>query len=149
MNKYKYDYDELTNLVTKTDIETGNNWQYLSRPRPGKLVCNTKNGVTVAALQDAGHNVRVKHLRWAIYMGQTHIGPDVRLMVVPSTFRKDPNYYFTPKGGYTHVVIKLETGEYICVSSECSLDDPFCYAQGVCTALDRLTSAELYLLGVK
>jgi hypothetical protein len=145
---YKYEYNPSNNIVTKTDVDTGNTWEYLSRPRPSKLVCPTKNGVTIEKLQAAGNNVRVKHLRWAIYLGQSHVNSTIRLIVVPSTFRKDPNYYFTPKGGYTHVVIRKPSGEYVCVSSECSSDDPFCYAVGVSTALDRLLPEEIEALGV-
>jgi hypothetical protein len=145
---YTFSYNQATNIVTKTDVDTGNSWDYLSRPRPGKLVCATRNGATVDKLQAAGNNVRVKHLRWAVYLGQSYSGPFARLIVVPSTFRKDPNYYFSPKGGYTHVVIKRANGEYVCVSSECSQEDPFSYNMGVATALDRLTREELEMLGV-
>lgn len=143
MSKYTYEYNPSNNIVTKTDTTTGNTWEYLSRSAPIKPVFAAKNGATVDAIHNAGHSVRVKHLRWAIYRGFPN-----RMMVVPSTFRKDPNYVFLPKGGYTHVVVKHEDGQYLCVSSECSLDDPFCYAAGVATALDRLSSAELRWLGL-
>jgi hypothetical protein len=142
--KYAYSYNPSNNLVTKTELATGNTWDYLSRPKHGKPDHTPSNGVTVNALQKAGHNVRVKHLRWAVYWGheamlKNNKGAVSRMMVVPSTFRKDPNYMFLPKGGYTHVVIKKKDGEYVCVSSECSVEDPFCYGAGVARALERLT----------
>ena len=145
---YSFSYNQENNVVTKTDVVTGNSWSYPSRPKPGKLVSPTKNGVTVEKLQAAGHKVRVKHMRWAVYLRQRYVGPGLRLMAVPSTFRKNPNYFFAAKGGYTHVVIQRPSGEYVCVSSECAQDDPFSYAVGVSTALDRLLPSELEYLGV-
>jgi hypothetical protein len=151
--EYKYEYCPSTKKVTKTNTITGEEWSWFPRPRPGKVVCNPSNGVTIQKLVEAGNNVRVKHLRLALYWAQPHaIGRNttssMRVIVVPSSFRKDPNYHLLPKGGFTHVVIKRPNGEYICVSSECSEDDPFCYNMGVCVALERLTPTELQLLGL-
>jgi hypothetical protein len=145
---YAFNYNKETNTVTKTDTESGESWNYSSRSRKNKPAPTTKNGVTVEKLLAAGNKVRVKHLRWAVYLGHKTVQDISRLVVVPSSFRKDPNYYFTPKGGYTHVVIQRPTGEYLCVSSECSMEDPFCYAAGVCTALDRLLPEEMGYLEV-
>jgi hypothetical protein len=145
---YVFTYNKETNTVTKTDKDTGVTWSYSSRARNNKPAATSKNGVTVEKLLAAGNKVRVKHLRWAVYLGHKCIGDIARLVVVPSSFRKDPNYFFAPKGGYTHVVIQRPAGDYLCVSSECSQDDPFCYAAGVCTALDRLVPEELDYLGV-
>lgn len=148
-NTYTFEYNPSNNLVTKTDVVTGNSWSYLSRSAPRKPVFAAKNGITVEQLQSVGHNVRVKHIRWAMYaphMG-SHTGRQ-SVMAVPSTFRKDYNYLFFPKGGFTHVVIKKSDGGYVCVSSECSIDDPFCYAAGVAAALDRLTDEDIDSLGL-
>jgi hypothetical protein len=146
--KYTYTYNPSNNIVTKTDLATGNTWDYLARPKNVKPDYSASNGVTVEALQRAGNNVRVKHLRWAIYWQHEPVlknrqGEVSRVMVVPSTFRKDPNYMMLPKGGFTHVVIKKADGEYVCVSSECSQDDPFCYAAGVSRALERLRPSQI------
>lgn len=153
---YVFDYNTETNIVTKTDPDTGNSWLYPSRPKQSSPVCKAKNGVTIKDIQDAGFSVRVKHLRYAWYMphllAKKHVRyipvNEIRLMVVPSTFRKDINYTFVPHGGFTHIVIKTQDGEYICVSSECAPDDPFCYAAGVASALDRLTRADRLVLGL-
>ena len=150
--QYTYEYNPPTKLVTKKDVETGQEWSYMSIQRPTKQHHVARNGITVAKLQDAGHSVRVKHLRYALYLGQNEFIKNrefaVRAIVVPSTFRKDPFYKFLPKGGYTHVVIKTPKGQYICVSSECSEEDPFCYSHGVAAALERLGKLELRHLGL-
>ena len=151
--KYAYTYNPSNNIVTKTDLATGNTWEYLSRAKGEKPNHKASNGVTVEALQQAGNNVRVKHLRWAIYWVHDPVlkngkGEVSRVMIVPSTFRKDPNYMLLPKGGFTHVVIKKANGDYVCVSSECSQDDPFCYNAGVARALERLRPSQVQdLLG--
>jgi len=149
MSKYTYSYNPSNNVVTKTDSSTGNTWEYLSRSKSVKPAFKAKNGITVGMLQAAGHSVRVKHLRWALYTPHALTAKTgMTAIVVPSTFRKDPSYIFTPSGGFTHIVIKKEDGEYICVSSICSQDDPFCYAAGVAAALDRLTAKEIVSLGL-
>jgi hypothetical protein len=144
-SSYTYEFNELNGLMTKTEVETGNTWMYPARPKPEKPVFKAKNGVTVESIQQAGHSVRVKHLRWALYVPHvlTMGYKAIRTIVVPSTFRKDSNYVFDSHGGYTHVVIKKKDGKYLCVSSECAPSDPFCYAAGVAAALDRLTSDEI------
>jgi len=152
--QYSFVYDMDTGLVTKQNLETGASWTYPSRPKAQTVSHVARNGVSVAKLQAAGHNVRVKHLRWAIYWGQNSLlinrkkDSSYRTIVVPSTFRKDPNYMLLPKGGYTHVVIKTPEGEYVCVSSECAVEDPFCYNAGVATALERLSKEDIKKLNV-
>lgn len=152
--QYSFMYDVDTRVVTKQDPRTGASWTYASRPKIGKALFTASNGVSVAKLQAAGHNVRVKHLRWAIYWGQNSLlinrkkDSSYRTIVVPSTFRKDPNYMLLPKGGYTHVVIKTPDNAYICVSSECAVEDPFCYNLGVATALERLSTADIKKLNL-
>ena len=149
---YTYEYNPATKQTTKKDVETGQEWTFFSRARQGKASFAARNGMTVQKLQEAGHSVRVKHLRWALYLGQSELIKNRmvghRMIVVPSTFRRDPMYVMLPKGGFTHVVIKSPSGKYICVSSECSEEDPFCYSQGVAAALDRLTKLDMSLLGV-
>jgi hypothetical protein len=146
--QYTYSYNPSNNLVVKTELATGNTWEYLSRPKPTTPDNTPANGVTVEVLQNAGHNVRVKHLRWALYWAHDPLrhnkqGMVSRMMIVPSTFRKDPNYMLLPKGGFTHVVIKKKDNSYVCVSSECSSDDPFCYSAGVARALERLSPRDI------
>ena len=162
MSKYKnselytWKFDKSTGIVTKTEISTGNNWSWVPKPRPVKAVCAPKNGVTVDMLSKAGNKVRVRHLRWAAYLGhEEHVSKKYggfflsRMIVVPSSFGKDPLYLLRPKGGYTHITIKTDMGKYVCISSECSLEDPFCYRKGVEKALERLTDYELAELGIK
>ena len=144
-------FDEQTKQFTRTDTSTGRTWSWYGRNRPTAPKYYAKNGITIEKLQAAGNSVRIKHLRWALYLPQFDVRghnrrPLGRAIVVPSSFRSDPMYVFLPKGGYTHIVIKHKTGNYICVSSECAEDDSFCYAAGVATALDRLTPTEIKLL---
>ena len=150
--RYTTSFDERIKLFTRVDNHTGETWAWYAREKPKQIVHTAKNGVTVAKLQAAGNNVRVKHLRWALYLPSTTAysrrQATSRAIVVPSTFRSDPMYAFLPKGGYTHVVIKHPSGKYICTSSECSEEDSFCYAAGVASALGRLTVLERGLLGV-
>ena len=128
-------------------------WKSLSDFRK-KSTFSASNGVTMKMLQEAGHSVRVKHLRWAIYMGlgertagrSAKAQKVLRAIVVPSTFRKDPMYTLLPKGGFTHISIKTPEGKYICLSSECSDNDPFCYQQGMAKALERLSRYDINLL---
>lgn len=141
--------------MTKTDVTTGEEWNYMSRPRQGKASFTASSGITVDKLTAAGNSVRVKHLRYAVYHGlneklinKKDYDFQLRKIVVPSTFRRDTMYALLPKGGFTHVVIKHSSGKYICVSSECSEEDPFCYSKGVATALERLTKLDMELLGV-
>jgi len=148
--EYTVVFDEQRQKYIKTETATGRTWEWSARKRPTKPTYASKNGVTVESLQVAGNSVRVKHLRWSLYLPQFNVwgnrNHQGRAIVVPSTFRKDPMYVFLPKGGYTHVVIKHKSGNYICVSSECAEDDTFCYSAGVAAALDRLSAAEIKLL---
>lgn len=152
---YKSTYNPSTNKMTKEDTVTGETWDYFPRPRIFAPEYSANNGVTVDQLIAAGNKVRVKHLRYALYMGlneklvnKKNYDFELREIVVPSTFRKDPMYTLLPKGGYTHVVIQHKSGKYICVSSACAKEEPFCYAAGVATALDRLSKTDMQFLGV-
>lgn len=153
--EYKYYFNPDNGMVTKENPATGETWTYLSFKRKGKANFKASNGITVDKLVAAGNSVRVKHLRYALYRGlneklinKKDYDFELRRIVVPSTFRKDVMYELLPKGGFTHVVIKHPSGKYICVSSECSEQDPFCYSMGVATALERLSRLDMELLGV-
>lgn len=158
--EYTWEFNEKTQEVTKTNKLSGQVYVWKAKPRPKGPKCNPSNGATIEKLQEAGHSVRVKHFRWAEYAAihDSFIKKKKSLdftakphpICVPSTFRKDPMYYFLPRGGYTHVVIKPKNSDkYICLSSECSTKDPFCYAIGVEKALERLSSFELGYLGLE
>lgn len=156
---YSWSIDEVSKEVTKRNNATGETWTWEAKERPKGPRCNPSNGVTIKKLQEAGHSVRIKHLRWASYLAindgmkkrkkKSELEFETHTICVPSTFRKDPLYAFQPKGGYTHIVIKPKGHDkYICLSSECSKEDPFCYALGVEKALERLTSFEMGYLGL-
>lgn len=113
----------------------------------------TKNGVTIDKLKALGHVVKIKHIRWATYDRiktclKNRVGSFVRIIPIPSTFRKDSHYHVLPKGGSTHITIKTKDDNYVCVSSDCSMDETFCYRRGITEALDRLDSLDLSLLGL-
>lgn len=150
---YTWAIDESTEVVTKTDNASGASWSWKVKHRPSKARCNPSNNVSIQKIHEAGHNVRVRHLRWAYYLASEEKFNSSRrhaprAIVIPSAFRKDPFYHTLPKGGYTHITIKTKRGDYICVSSECSKEDPFCYTKGVEKALERLSKLELNYLGV-
>ncbi len=151
---YTWEYNEVLGTVTKTEIATGNNWVWVPKPRPSKAVCAPNNHISVAQLAEAGNKVRVRHFRWAYYLphGEYMIKKDGetyhRLIVVPSSYRRDPAYALYPKGGYTHITAKTKTGDYVCASSDCSIEDAFCYRKGVEKALERLSSYDLAILGI-
>ncbi len=154
---YMWVMDEATGAVTKTELASDRTWTWVPKPRPSKAKCSPKNGVSIQAIADAGHKVRVRHLRWAYYLGigertrnMRNTGKDYanRAIVVPSSFRRDPLYLLLPKGGYTHITIKTKDNNYVCLSSECAINDPFCYTTGVEKALERLTDDELRYLGI-
>ena len=140
-------YPESSTYV-RVDKETGASWTW--KERPFKCLRTKRvafNGVTVDKLTARGNKVRVRHFRHAIYHGGPSkiIGNSFLLMrmVVPSTFRHDVMYQILPKGGYTHITVQTEDGEYYCYSSVCHIDDPFCYSTGIATALERISPAEL------
>lgn len=142
-------------LFKRTHLPSNKTWVWTSRERPAKRIPRARNKVTIELLQEAGHKVRVKHFRLATYLGQNELVRkkeahkfEFRVIVIPSSFRKDVMYRILPKGGYTHISIKNKDNKYICVSSECSEEDPFSYAAGVASALERLTRTELELLGI-
>jgi hypothetical protein len=154
---YMWVMDDSTGAVTKTEFASGRTWSWVPKPRPKKAKCSPRNDASIQKIADAGHKVRVRHLRWAYYLGigektRTARGKVTdysnRAIVVPSSFRRDPLYVFLPKGGYTHITIKTKDNNYLCLSSECSTKDPFCYATGVEKALERLTNDELRYLGI-
>lgn len=157
-NGYKTYLDSATGLFTRVHEESGRTFVWVARKKRTKPVFKARNGVTIELLEKAGHKIRVKHFRWAVYLGlnerpikgrfsSTH-DYEMRAICVPSTYRKDPMYRLLPKGGYSHISIKTPEGKYICVSSECSESDPFCYLLGTAKALERLTAADLALLKV-
>lgn len=127
----------------------------MSNPKKSNVpVYKTKNGVTIELLKDLGHVVKIKHIRWAMYSQlKPHLKNNqhdsFRAIAIPSTFRKDSNYLVLPKGGFTHITIKTPKEEYFCVSSECAMEETFCYRRGICEALDRLEEEALSKLGLK
>jgi hypothetical protein len=152
---WKTYFNEETNQFTRENTKEARTYHWQGRGKPKKPVFTAKNGVTIAMLEAAGHKLRVRHLRWALYLGQSErprkrLSHDfeLRAICVPSTFRKDPMYSLLPKGGYSHISIKTPEGKYICVSSECSEEDPFCYQLGTVKALERLTKQDIELLGL-
>ena len=153
-SEYTTTFDENIKLFTRTHNASGVKWAWYARERPKRTTPVARNGMTIAKLQQAGNSVRVKHLRWALYLphyrtwARSSGHPEAKKIVVPSSLRQDPMYVFLPKGGYTHIIIKNPEGKYICLSSECSDKDSFCYASGVAAALDRMTPLEMSLLGV-
>jgi hypothetical protein len=156
---YMWVMDDSTGTVTKTEMASGRTWTWTPKPRPSKAKCSPKNGVSIQAIAEAGHKVRVRHLRWAYYLGTNERTQmlrsnrekrvyNYRPIVVPSSFRRDPLYVLLPKGGYTHITIKTKENKYICLSSECATNDPFCYTTGVEKALERMTRDEVRYLGI-
>ena len=153
---YMWSIDEATDVVTKQELASGRTWSWKVKPRPKKTKCSPSNKISIQKIADAGHKVRVRHFRWAYYLGTlervtarklaSNFKP--RPIVVPSSFRKDPLYSLLPRGGYTHITIKTKDDKYVCLSSECSPHDPFCYAKGVEKALERLSHYELEYLGL-
>jgi hypothetical protein len=154
--QYLWSIDEATGIVTKQELSSDRTWTWKVKPRPKKAKCSPKNGVSIQKIADAGHKVRVRHFRWAYYLGtmerasgrNTGVSFKPRPIVIPSSFRRDPLYSLLPKGGYTHITIRTKDDEYVCLSSECSPIDPFCYTTGVEKALERLTHYELEYLGL-
>ena len=95
---------------------------------------NTKNGLTIHSLRQAGLVVTVSHIRY------TEMADISVLIPVPSYLRKAFN--FTANGGSTHITILKQNGEWLCLSSICHIDDAFCYKMGVKKALEQLTQEE-------
>jgi hypothetical protein len=149
---YSTVFDEQSNRFVKTDKVTGKSWSWPYKERPSRKTHTvSSNGVTIDKLTAAGFKVRIRHLRYALYIpNDSFIGLyiGVREIVVPSTFRYSPHYKLQPKGGFTHITINMKDQDYICLSSECSKKDPFCYNVGIATALSRLTAGDLSRLGL-
>jgi hypothetical protein len=149
---YSTVFDEQSNRFVKTDKVTGKSWSWPYKERPSRKTHTvSSNGVTIDKLTAAGFKVRIRHLRYALYIpNDSFIGLyiGVREIVVPSTFRHSPHYKLQPKGGFTHITINMKDQDYICLSSECSKKDPFCYNVGIATALSRLTAGDLSRLGL-
>lgn len=99
-----------------------------------KLRYETKNGLTIHNLRQAGHVVSISHIRYSDVEGVKNPVP------VPSYLRGA--FKLSPRGGATHISILKPNGEWICVSSICHQDDCFDYKLGVKTALEQLTQAE-------
>lgn len=149
---YNTVFDEQTNRFVKTDKVTGKSWSWPYKERPSRKTHTvSSNGVTIDKLTAAGFKVRIRHLRYALYTpSDSFMGlyKGVRELVVPSTFRLSDYYKLQPKGGFTHITIHMKDQGYICLSSECSKKDPFCYNTGIATALSRLNPYDLNRLGL-
>jgi hypothetical protein len=149
---YSTVFDEQNNCFVKTEKVTGKSWTWPYKDRPSrKTQLVSSNGVTLDKITAAGFKVRIRHFRYAVYNPQnSSIGLYVGLreIVVPSTFRHSPYYKLCPKGGFTHITIQMADQDYICLSSECSKKDPFCYNTGIATALSRLSNHDLNRLGL-
>jgi hypothetical protein len=111
---------------------------------------NTTNGATIEAFKKAGIKVHILHLRYEGWM--TNIDQNVDLentadanrtlkfnpqFLVPSYMRKTCS--FDPKGGVTHVILRLPNNEVIRLTSLCSIKDTFDYKFGIKKALEQLT----------
>lgn len=97
----------------------------------------TKNGLTVYGLRQAGCEVAVFHIRYTTtYTSQ---GTPVRLPI--NSFVRGA-YDFDAKGGATHILIRDKNDETYAVSSICHEYDAFDYKLGVAKALDIFTQEE-------
>lgn len=150
--QYVFSQDPNSARVNKLDTDTGLTYCWLPRSRSQR---DTKsytesNKKIIEALHALGYHVRIRHFRWATYQQQRELFKKntreyfARTIVVPSTFTKNPMYTILPKGGYTHITVKDSNDQVLCASSECSVEEPFCYAAGVAEALRRLPSALLW-----
>jgi hypothetical protein len=150
-NEYKFTvYTRYTIKEKKDDIN--HHWVWLNRkPERVPVDYTPSHGVTLDQIIKQGHKVRVSHLRYANYArtkpefdgGRKKRQEEKRFLVVPASFRHSGDFSLSPFGGYTHVHIKTKGGKHICVSSECSIEDNFCYRCGVKEALERLNAKEL------
>jgi hypothetical protein len=149
-DKYTTVFDEENKRFVRTDLSTGQTWSWPYKKRPSrKKHTVSSNGVTLEKLTKAGHKVRIRHFRYATYNPHDSFRGLFRAdreTVVPSTFRHSPYYRLSPKGGFTHITIQITDTDYICLSSECSTKDPFCYNSGITIALSRLTQYDLHRL---
>lgn len=96
----------------------------------------TNNGLSIHALRQAGNKVSVSHIRYADIDGVVALTP------VPSFLRGA--FTFFARGGATHITIVKPSGEWVCLSSVCHIDDSFDYKMGVKTALEQLTPEEAH-----
>lgn len=161
-DRYVTVYDDARGLMVKTDTHGFGQWVWKPSKKKVKKDYTPKNGWSVQKLVEAGCVVSVFHFRWATYGKHSTMKDEFkfapytskamfapqRLIVVPSSFRKDPDYTLSSHGGYTHVRIRRGDLE-VCVSSECALEDVFCYKFGVKAALERLGYPELSVLSLE
>lgn len=149
---YSTVFDEQNNCFVKTDKVSGKSWTWPHKERPSrKKHTVSSNGVTLEKLTKAKYKVRIRHFRYASYNPNDSfrgLFRTSRETVVPSTFRHSPYYSLSPKGGFTHITIQITDKDYICLSSECSRKDPFCYNTGIATALSRLNQYDLSRLSL-
>lgn len=151
---YNTVFDEQNNCFIKTDKISGKSWKWpykdrLSRKNPTV----SSNGVTLQKLAKANYKVRIRHFRYASYnpgdsFNFRELFKTAREIIVPSTFRNSPYYKLAPKGGFTHITIRVSDKDYICLSSECSKKDPFCYNTGIAVALSRISGHDLARLSL-
>jgi len=150
--RYVFSQEPDSVRVSKLDTVTRHTYCWMPRNSIQRQTKNYKesNKKIIVALQTSGYHIRIRHFRWAIYQQQREIfNKDTReffarTIVVPSTFVKNPMYNILPRGGYTHITVKDSNGQFLCASSECSIEEPFCYSVGVAEALRRLPSALLW-----
>ena len=146
--------------MRKLRVSTGEEWLYEIRTNPRKSQKPNyvaSNGVTLEKLQTAGFRVAISHTRWADYYARGFKpGPhgfkdsSRALVLVPSSFKKNSNYRLMACGGYTNIQIYSSNVSKtpvllsdICLTSECSTEEPFCYKMGVKQALQKLTKEEI------
>ena len=154
--QYTVTFDDAGKVVTKKDNISGQEWSWPFReknnqPQKNKIVA--PNGITIEKIANKGYKVRVRHFRYALY--ESHRPLKVKnktsvhnVIVVPSSFRRNKMYTLLPKGGFTHITIQLAAKKYLCYSSACAEDEPFCYNVGVATALARMDKETIDTLGL-
>lgn len=104
--------------------------QLEKKSRLSAVKYRTKNGLTIQKLKAKGHEVHVRHLRWA-----SKSSDRVEYMV-PSYLRG--HYGFNPLGGVSIVTVKtLLHGEFS-YAAQCRADEGFDYRLGIKYALDKI-----------
>lgn len=146
-NRYTTTFIPETKRFVRVDNETGKTWVWVAAEKPLKPDYTPNHGVSIEEIKSKGHTVRVHHYRFADYSRQKPVRKGGKykrcVTIVPAIFRKHEDYHLLPNGGFTHIVISTNDNNTICVSSECSEDDLFCYKRGIQTALEKLNSHEL------
>lgn len=106
----------------------------IRRARLRKLRYSTKNGLDVYKLRQAGHKVKVTHIRYTA-------SDDISVLIpAPSYLRGVVEFY--PRGGVTYLVITTADGQTLSANSICHADDCFDYKLGVKLCLDQISQAE-------